>query len=240
MHKIAVGFCSALLLTGIIAIPNMAAGIKEPASVEYTVNNEISLPKVSSANTTIPVFVEHSAPEPVSEDVSDVPIKEPAKLLFIGNSLVVGLKNDDWPFLCKVGISLPALISDYLPKTKDIEYNTVVVEMGTNELGHYEKDAFISDYSKLLDGLHGDVYILSIPPVNEAKSSLKYRASVNNSNVQLYNSWIKELCEDQGCTYVDCTEFFGESLKSDWTGDGIHLNGSVYSAWYDWILERVG
>lgn len=239
MHKVAVGFCSALLLTGIIAIPNMTASIKEPVVPEYTVNGEINLPRVNSTLTTAPVFIEHSAPTPEPEIVPDVQVQEPAKLLFMGNSLVKGIENEDWPFLCKIGISLPALISDYLPKAQNIDYNTVVIEMGTNELGHYDKEGFISDYCTLLDGLHGNVYILSIPPVNEAKSIHKYRASVNNTNVQLYNTWIRELCEQRGCTYVDCSEFFGDSLKSMWTGDGIHLTGDIYNKWYSWILERI-
>ena len=54
-----------------------------------------------------------------------------------------------------------------------------------------------------------------------------------------FSKYIKELCDENNLVYLDNTEFFGEELKDDWSGDGIHFKGYVYQEWYKWITEKI-
>lgn len=165
-------------------------------------------------------------------------------LVFIGNSLVTGLEsvsNDNNAFLCKVGISLPSLKGDIYNKLANYSCDTVLVEMGTNELGTYSEENFKGNYQDLINRIYeinsnSNIILISIPPVSQAKSS---EGRFNNTNVQKYNGYIKDLCTENNLRYMDCTPFFGDVLKSDWTGDGIHLRGNIYSDWYQFILSQI-
>lgn len=157
---------------------------------------------------------------------------------FVGNSLVEGLRlnsDDGFDFWCEVGISLKELNARLvIPE----DFDCVVVEMGSNELGAYGRDKFVSQYEELLSRFDVPCFCVSIPPVNEGKS--KYAERVCNANVESYNEWVRDVCAETGATFVDASEFFGDSLPSDWTGDGLHLRPGVYASWYEWILESVG
>jgi hypothetical protein len=39
--------------------------------------------------------------------------------------------------------------------------------------------------------------------------------------------------------YLDNSEFFGDVLRQEWTRDGLHFHGDVYSNWYDFIIEKI-
>lgn len=157
---------------------------------------------------------------------------------FVGNSLMEGMRlnsEDGYTFQCKVGISLPTLNQQLnLPDN----YTMAVIEMGSNELGAYSEQRFKEEYIKLINTLNCPCYCLSIPPCNEAKS--QYADRICNANVRLYNSYIQDVCTETGATYVDCSEFFGDVLPAEWTGDGLHLSSSVYANWYQWVLSKVG
>ena len=74
-------------------------------------------------------------------------------LLFIGNSLVEGLRTaagGEHTFLCKVGISLEGLKQEIYARIQSCSCRTVLIEMGTNELGSYTPDAFRDSYLDLI------------------------------------------------------------------------------------------
>ena len=166
-------------------------------------------------------------------------------LVFIGNSLVEGLRigsNGQNNFICKVGISLDGLKSNYYNKLYNYSCDTVVIGMGTNELGYYDESRFKDSYMDLVNHIRSinsdcTVICLSIPPVSQNKSNSS--SYFNNSNVKKYNEFIKELCEENNLYFIDNTPFFGEVLSSKWTGDGIHMSGSVYREWYKFVIEKI-
>jgi len=166
-----------------------------------------------------------------------------SRLLFLGNSLISGIKSNSGragrqdSFICKVGISLKEFNSKYPAKASNCDFDAVVVEMGSNELGVYSEEQFLEEYTKLIDYFNCPVFCLSIPPVNEAKSH--YAKRVCNRNVLLYNGFVERVCEETGAVYVDCSEFFGDVLDSAWTGDGLHLKSGVYAQWYVWLLNQI-
>lgn len=166
------------------------------------------------------------------------PRSEFRRPLFVGNSLVEGMRlnsDDGFDFWCEVGISL-----DELNRTLVVpdDFDCVVVEMGSNELGRWDEASFVVAYEELLSRFDVPRFCLSVPPVNEARS--RYAPRVNNDNVAEVNVWIRDLCGRTGATFVDCESFFGEELRGEWTGDGLHLRPDVYAAWYEWVLAEVG
>ena len=167
-------------------------------------------------------------------------------MVFVGNSLVEGLRlysESNNVFLCKVGIDLKGLKSDIYKKLKNYSCETVVIGMGTNELGYYNEEVFKNSYKDLIEYVRSinpetNIICLSIPPVSEKKSNSS--DNFNNYNVKKYNGYIQDIiAEDTSLLFVDNKDFFGEVLSTDFTGDGIHLRGKVYQKWYQYIIEKI-
>lgn len=166
-------------------------------------------------------------------------------VVFIGNSLVEGLKigsNGQNNFICKVGISLDGLKKGYYNQLYNYTCDTVVIGMGTNELGYYEEFRFKTSYMDLVNHIRSinpdcNIICLSIPPVTQNKSNNS--SYFNNYNVKRYSEYIQELCNENNMIYLDNTPFFGEVLSSKWSGDGIHMSGSVYREWYKFVIEKI-
>ena len=166
-------------------------------------------------------------------------------VLFIGNSLVEGIRictNTNHGFLSVTGISLEGLKSNVYSQIANYNCDTVIIGMGTNELGSYGKDLFKKSYKDLINKIRSvnpdaQIICMSIPPVTDYRSS--YDTLFNNNNVKLYNEYIKEICLESDTMYLDNTQFFGETLDSNWSGDGIHLTGTVYANWYNFIFNQI-
>lgn len=166
-------------------------------------------------------------------------------IVFIGNSLVEGLKiysNDENVYLCKTGISLNGLKTDIYKKMKNYNCNNVIIGMGTNELGYYSEEKFKNSYMDLINHIYSinknaTIICLSIPPVSKNKSDNS--DFFNNNNVKLYNQYIKELCNKNKLYYIDNNEFFGDVLDTNWTGDGIHFKSEIYKNWYNFIIDKI-
>lgn len=186
--------------------------------------------------------------EDISSSIKEnrkVPIIDTNNLIFVGNSLVEGLRlysESANQFYCKVGVSLEGLKDNIYSQLQQSNCEIVIIEMGTNELGVYSEKDFIDSYLDLITLVRNKnpdslIYCLSIPPVSENKS--KSSEYFNNQNVQRYNEYIKEFCNRNNLKYIDNTAFFGDVLNSNWTGDGIHLKGRIYKDWYSYIIENL-
>ena len=180
------------------------------------------------------------APTPSVEKQIDV-----NNLLFVGNSLVSGLDmicTDDNEFIAEVGLTLNKLKKSYFDDIAKHSCDTVVIGMGTNELGSYTEVGFKDYYTDLIEHIRSVnpdsvIICLSIPPVSERKSNND--ELFNNSNVVKYNSYIEEICVENDVIFLDNTGYFGAVLRSDWTSDGIHLYGSIYKDWYNYLIEKI-
>lgn len=188
--------------------------------------------------------IESTPPQEVF--VEDTSFKiDNSNLVFVGNSLIEGLSivsNDSNIYLTKVGVTLEGLKSNIYKSLESYSCDVVVIGMGTNELGSYGEELFKSEFKDLIEHIRGInedsvIICLSIPPISDRKSSQD--ELFNNSNVGLYNQYIKEMVDSENLIYIDNTEFFGTVLNSTWTGDGIHLTGVVYKEWYSFILEEI-
>lgn len=179
-----------------------------------------------------------SVPEPMKIDFDK-------DILFIGNSLTVGMMqttDSNNTFLCKTGISLDGLKENIYEEIKEKEFKVAIIGMGTNELGFYTKEQFKNSYNELIShikSVNSDVKIIcmSVPPVTKWKSDSN--SNFTNKNAKTYSGYVEEICKENNLIYLDNTEFFGEELKDDWSGDGIHFTGNIYQNWYEWIIENI-
>lgn len=203
------------------------------------VNAEEPGPPAAVLNDRADVYIRTAGPPDSTAPAEPEPEPEPFlargdKVLYAGNSLACGLRavnaNPDASFSCKTGISLPSL-DGMLPGNRT--WDAAVLIMGTNELGLWPEADFKSAYGSVLDKLGPRMACLSVPPVCAEKS--RYGPRTSSANAALYSSWIRDVCEEKGTVFIDCSGFFGNELDPALTGDGLHLTADGYRAWLAWI-----
>ena len=229
------------LIIGCVSLFTMPT-VVEDINNDIVVREDIYADKVVMEEVTIEV----EEVSPKVEEVVDTKLHiDTNNMIFVGNSLVQGLKsvsNDNNVFYCKVGENLYGLNKKVSSQLSNHSCETVVIGMGTNELGWYTKKQFEEQYGVLVRKIreinpNSNIVVLSIPPVSQSKSDSS--SAYNNSNVKKSNEYIKKICVDNSLLFLDCSAYFGDVLRSDWTGDGMHLTGNAYIGWYDFIKSEI-
>lgn len=124
-------------------------------------------------------------------------------------------------------------------------YSKIFVMLGVNELGWASDQAFIDEYSKLVDALvdahpEATVYIQSIIYVSEDKSV--HDKIYNNKNINRYNDLIQTMAEEKNLEYMDLNQVLANSkghLIEDASFDGVHLRPDYCKIWYQFLKENV-
>lgn len=179
--------------------------------------------------------------------------------LFIGDSRTVGIQMvggiDDATFFCTVGLSVTgscctnANVSGYgsiaLPSLlQSAQFGKVYIMLGINDIGG-DLPTIANRYSELIDTVrqhqpNAIIYILSNLHVTAGQDSVG--SSVNNANIDTFNGYTKEFADDETIFYLDSNEIFDDAsgkLNDEYSPDGIHVYGSGYKAWADWITQNV-
>ena len=229
------------LIIGCVSLFTMPT-VVEDINNDIVVREDIYADKVVMEEVTIEV----EEVSPKVEEVVDTKLHiDTNNMIFVGNSLVQGLKsvsNDNNVFYCKVGENLYGLNKKVSSQLSNHSCETVVIGMGTNELGWFTQKQFEEQYGVLARKIreinpNSNIVVLSIPPVSQSKSDSS--SAYNNSNVKKSNEYIKKICVDNSLLFLDCSAYFGDVLRSDWTGDGMHLTGNAYIGWYDFIKSEI-
>lgn len=124
-------------------------------------------------------------------------------------------------------------------------YSKIFVMLGVNELGWASDQAFIDEYSRLVDALveahpEATVYIQSIIYVSEDKSTND--RIYNNENINRYNDLIKTMAEEKKLVYMDLNQVMANKkghLIEDASFDGVHLRPDYCKIWYQFLKENV-
>ena len=207
---------------------------------------ELTVPEALSATQTKPPVSAEKLKDNYMKDIiqkieEKKNINKETDILFIGNSLTEGMRattDSGNKFICEVGVSLDGLdLSDM----RNMDFKVVVINMGTNELGHYDEEHFKTSYSNLIDVIQevnpeARIICCSIPPIAE---ETQYSEHYNNENAKLYSKYIQEIANEYNLEYLDNAEFFGEVLRPEWTEDGLHFSGNIYVAWYEFIIKSI-
>lgn len=174
--------------------------------------------------------------------------------VFIGDSRMEGFRNfsgiTKGSFLTAVGMELNNIYSTpqiptakgtvlVMDALKNINFTKVYMMLGTNELGAYDMNAMIESYKKVLNDVktcasttEPTIYVYSVPYVEEALVTTG--DYVNNTNVDIVNELILQMCFEEGYHYVNLNEIMSDgnhSLISGASEDGIHLNQTYCDKW---------
>lgn len=160
------------------------------------------------------------------------------KIVLIGDSRFVGqqkngYKNSSITYIAKVsqGLSYLKNKKDTIKKY-DSKKTAYVINLGVNDLGN--KKNYVKYVNNLAKGIKGDIYYLSINPVDENKEK-KNGYKVKNSNIKSFNSYLKKNLK--GVKYLDSYSILEKKGFS--TTDGVHYTKGTYKKIYEFIINNV-
>ncbi|WP_228062122.1 GDSL-type esterase/lipase family protein [Coleofasciculus sp. LEGE 07081] len=172
------------------------------------------------------------------------------EIIFVGDSLTDG---GEWvellgnPSIRNRGISgdttdgvlnrLDELVESNPPK--------IFIMIGTNDIWNEGKSAteVAQNYKGILERIKQQtpktqVFVQSVLPVNNKQ----YQIKVDNNELMALNRQLQELANQFSFQYIDLySSFINEEnqLNSDYTLDGVHLNGQGYLLWKKGIENYV-
>lgn len=175
--------------------------------------------------------------------------------VFVGDSRLEGFRNfsgiSGTNFVTAVGMQLENFYDEPqistasgpvlpLQALKGMNYSKIYMMIGTNELGAYDMSAVKDNYEKVVADVKAlsstkdpIVYIFGVFYVDEYLSETDY---VNNTNVDLVNAEILQMCSENGYHYINLNEALsdGHSMIQGASEDGVHLNAEYCKKWLDY------
>ncbi len=123
-------------------------------------------------------------------------------------------------------------------------FTKIYIMVGINEIGIGDENVFREAYEEVLSRLHSAqpgaiIYITSIMHVTAEKSEKD--KLYNNPNIDVRNDAIKTLADSVDNFYLNLNEAIDDEdggLNAEWTGDGVHLKGSCYEPWHEYLLSH--
>ena len=178
--------------------------------------------------------------------IDELPIVKTGGVIFLGDSITEGFPTKEaFPNENVINRGIGGDLIEGVIDRLDISIaplkpKKIYLMIGINNLvGYPDKpiDEFAMNYNKLLDELKQNapdakIIAQSILPTSKGFAH-------KNSAVRIMNEKIKLMAEQKGLEYVDLHPAMADvkgELKSEYTGDGIHLNIEGYQAWLKEIV----
>ena len=178
---------------------------------------------------------------------------------FIGDSRTVGLHDygglDGADFFATVGMDVYHLWTDKFCEVNGEkvtledalcakQYGKVYFQIGINEMGRGTIDTFMREYEdtvKKIQQLQPDaiIYVQGIMKVTKEKSDSD--PIFNNEGITARNERIAALADGKKIFYIDVNEVVCDEnggLKESLTFDNLHLYGSKYDIWVDFLKSK--
>ena len=179
--------------------------------------------------------------------------------VFIGDSRTVGLRDygglDHATFYASVGLNVYDMWTE---KFCDVDgakvtleealssrqFGKVYFQIGINEMGRGTLDSFMEAYTASVEKfrqLQPDavIYVQAIMHVAKAKSDTD--PIFNNRGLVERNNRIAQLADQKTIFYIDVNEVVCDAdgnLKQELTFDNLHLYGSKYDIWVDFLKTK--
>lgn len=130
-------------------------------------------------------------------------------------------------------------------KASPTKKNKIYILLGSNGLPHYENNAHIEYYSKLIDRIKKEypdatIYLQSVTPITkQAEADYKSRKKVfTNAKINEFNKMILKLAEDNDVYYLSVRDALVDKdgyLSSSFAGpDGVHFKKNGHEAMYQY------
>lgn len=179
--------------------------------------------------------------------------------VFIGDSRTVGLHDygglDHSDFYATVGMNIYDLWKEAFCNVdgkkvtleealKAKQYKKVYFQIGINEMGRGTLDGFMNEYQNAVEKfktLQPDavIYVQAIMHVTQKKSDSD--PIFNNPGIDARNQRIQQLADGVRVFYIDVNEVVCDDqggLKQELTFDNLHLYGSKYNIWVDFLKTK--
>lgn len=129
---------------------------------------------------------------------------------------------------------------------KNKDFSHIIFFFGENELGWSNREAFIEEYTEVIETARSYcpdavIYLSAIPPVS-AEVSAQNENNTNNTSIQACNEEIKQIAADNDAVYVDAfSALAGEdgSLPNDAAADGIHPAEEYTQKWAELLKQSI-
>ncbi len=179
--------------------------------------------------------------------------------VFIGDSRTVGLHDygglNDSTFYATVGMNIYNLWTEKFCEVdgekvtleealKAKQYGKIYFQIGINEMGRGTLDGFMTAYEesvKKFRELQPDAVIFVQGIMKVAKEKSDKDPIFNNVGIEQRNERIAALADGKNIFYIDMNEVVCDedgNLKSNLTFDDVHLYGSKYDIWVDYLKEK--
>lgn len=179
--------------------------------------------------------------------------------VFIGDSRTVGLHDysglTNATFFATVGMNVYDVWTEAFceadGKKMTLEealslrqYKKVYFQIGINEMGTGTVDSFLEAYAQSvlrLKELQPDAIIFVQGIMRVAKEKSDTDPIFNNQGINARNARIAALADNRTIFYIDVNEVVCDeegNLRSDLTFDGLHLLGSKYGIWVEFLKTR--
>lgn len=221
---------------------------------ETETESETSIAETETAGTEVPAETEAVEKEFVNVDESYFD-----DAVFIGDSRTVGLHDygglDKADYFATVGLNVYDMWEEKFdgPNGEKMlleealtakQYGKVYFQIGINEMGRGTVDSFMEAYSASVQRfreLQPDavIYVQAIMHVAKEKSDAD--PIFNNPGLVERNGRIAALADNQTVFYIDMNEVVCDeegNLNPDLTFDNLHLYGSKYNLWVDFLKTK--
>ncbi len=129
---------------------------------------------------------------------------------------------------------------------KNKDFSHIIFFFGENELGWSNREAFIEEYTEVIETARSYcpdavIYLSAIPPVS-AEVSEQNENNTNNTSIQACNEEIKRIAADNDAVYVDAfSALAGEngSLPDNAAADGIHPAEEYTQKWAELLKQSI-
>ena len=126
------------------------------------------------------------------------------------------------------------------------DFSHIIFFFGENELGWSNREAFIEEYTEVIETARSYcpdavIYLSAIPPVS-AEVSAQNENNTNNTSIQACNEEIKQIAADNDAVYVDAfAALAGDdgSLPDNAASDGIHPAEEYTQKWAELFKQSI-
>lgn len=182
-----------------------------------------------------------------------------ADAAFVGDSLTQGIQLYDiidTHVVANKGINLYTVLDEdkirvaegytsVLKELDRVQPKKVYILLGANDVGWRDEENFKELYSNLVDAIQKQhpeavIYLQSMFPVTQSYSDTDN--GITNEKLTQYNKEVLAVAEEKGVYYLDVASAMADStgaLPDEVSPDGMHINGSYYQKWFDYLKTHV-
>lgn len=244
------------VVMGIVMISCNAEPIETPQDSQFEMPEATATPAPTPEPTEAPTATPEPTEAPLEFTTGGLDYFSDA--LFIGDSRTVGLCEyadlGDATFFCSVGMNSFKVFDEKVDVKGmgEVTLNTllnskqfgkVYILLGINELGS-AKEVIVEKISAIVDAVketQPDAVIFLQANMHVTAKKNASDKTFNNEKINALNADIEALADQKTIFYIDVNELFDDEngcLKSDYSGDGIHVNGKGYAEWGEWFMTK--